>query len=153
MPQFLSNIKISSNTSGQASSPQQNFSVLVLTKMINKHIKKGLQKWNNDFFFPPKNPTHLLLWCLLGSCIFFTQSSTESTQKASKVVRRTKSFILLPRNGSGMKESIITESLIFLQGALTEQASEELLHFTSMVCLALIMSESSEKMTPRNRSS
>lgn len=51
MPRFLSKTKISNNTSGQASSPQQMFSVLVLTKTINKHIKKGLQKCN-IFFFP-----------------------------------------------------------------------------------------------------
>lgn len=70
MPRFLSKTKISSNTSGQASPPQQMFSVLVLTKTINKHIKKGLQKCN--IFFP-----RVLLIC----CSEVFQAATFSLPK------------------------------------------------------------------------
>lgn len=116
MLQFLSKTKISSNASGQASCPQQKFSILVLTKMINKHIKKGLQKWNN-YFFP-----RVLLFAALKSfrqLHFLHQSSTESTQKASEIVRWTQSFVLLPGNGSGIKDGIkdiITASLNIFAG-------------------------------------
>lgn len=55
--------------------------------------------------------------------------------------------ILLPWNISGIKEGIITDSLIFLKGALTEQVPA---HFAFMVCLTLARLESFEKMAPGN---